>query len=131
MSRRKHNNLSDDGRQSPGFGRKVAATAGSLSALYLLPVVAQGAVVFVSGSPVSLTLGNTGPVTWSVDSNGGTFRLQGAASGSGLTHHSTVSLATGTGFKGKGFVAPFLGAQSLRALHASFNVGPTLAKYGW
>jgi PEP-CTERM motif len=127
MSRRKHN-LQNDRRPSPGFGQKVAATAGSLSALYLLPVVAQGAVIFVSGSPVSLTLGHTGPVTWSVDGNGGTFQLQGAVFGTAPSRSSYIALATGIAFKGRGFV---VSSSSLRALHAGFTVGPTLKSYSW
>ena len=128
MSRRKHN-LPDDGQRSSGFGRKVAATAGSFSALYLLPVVAQGAVITASNLPVSLTLGITQTVTWNIDGNGAAFALRGISNStqtgpSTFRYRQSVIFSSG-GLRGGGVIGP-----GLKRLAQSNYVGASAAGWG-
>ncbi len=107
---------------------KLAKTAGSLSALALLPVGAQAGVIQVTGSPVSLSMAAAdGSIAhWDVDGSGGSdFRLwkQGAA-GVG-----TIFLGS-DGSNGRGLIAPFA-TDNVQGLNTSFMVGPSLAGYAW
>jgi MYXO-CTERM domain-containing protein len=50
---------------------KMAVAASTAAAVYLLPAVAQAAIVHVTGSPVTLGLADVGGVaTWDIDGNG-------------------------------------------------------------
>ena len=106
------------------YTQKISLAAGSLSALALLP--AQAGIVHVSGSPVSLAMSaaNGASVNWDVDgANGADFQLFRY----NYTPYSSIifaSLANGQGVVG-------VGSDDVQPLAQSFNVGPTLAAYGW
>jgi len=60
------------------FGRRLAASAGSLAGLTAGPMLAEAGVIHVHGSPVSLNINapNGSSVTWDIDGDSvGEFRL--------------------------------------------------------
>ena len=116
-----------------GVGAAGVST-GLLSALYLLPAVAQAGVVYVTGSPITLSL--TDPVgttvSWDVDGiNGPEFEVFRASFGGSQSIQIASVNAAFTPLNGRGFVGPGVNDDNVQALHGSFNVGPTLAAYAW
>ena len=120
------------GRRNAGGAAGVST--GLLSALYLLPAVAQAGVVHVTGSPITLSL--TDPVgttvSWDVDGiDGPEFELFRASFGGSQSIHIASVNAAFAPLNGRGFVGPTLGSDNVQALQQGFNVGPTLAAYAW
>ena len=124
-----------------GFGDKIGATVGSLSALYLLPAVAHaGAIVHNPGPGPSLDLNAffNQTVTWNVDGANGAFAL--ARSATSHTHttcsgsscstktYRTATLFFNSATNGRGFVTT---GGRLAALNAASLIGNTLAAYAW
>jgi hypothetical protein len=102
--------------------------------LYLLPAVAQAGVVYVSGSPISLSM--TDPVgttvSWDVDGvNGREFELFRASFGGSQSIQLASVNAAFSPLNGRGFVAPVPNDDNVQALPFSFNVGPNLPAYAW
>jgi hypothetical protein len=116
-----------------GLGAAGVST-GLFSALYLLPAVAQAGVVYVSGSPITLSLndpvGTT--VSWDVDGiDGPEFQVFRASFGGSQSIQIGSVNATFAPLNGRGFVGPGLNSDDVQALPLGFNVGPTLAAYAW
>src|SRR5690242_5115408 len=125
------------------FGDKIGAAAGSLSALYLLPTVAQAAIVHNPGPGPSLDLNAffSTSVTWKVDGANPAFALKRSATsftqpvGGGGCPTTTTCVAvantirTGTLFfsnalNGRGFVTS---GGRLAALNTGLLIGSALA----
>lgn len=125
-----------EGRERKGtkLVRKIMAAAGTLSGLALVPGAAQGAVVEVTGSPVSLSMSASSgtTVTWDVDGAGGIdFSLFRSGSGTGGSiQFASIDSTYGSAYNGRGLIAPF-STDNVQALATSFQVGPTLATYTW
>lgn len=127
MSRR-NRALLDRGQQGLGFSGKVAATAGSLSAIYWLPLVAQGAVVSASNLPLPINLFSNTVNNWSIDSGTPpTFRL--SATSRTISSSSTAArIFFGSTARGQGVVIGSVGDPlHILRLNAGFSVGKTLA----
>lgn len=130
--------------------QKMAMTAGSVSALMLVPNSSVDAdIVYVDDNTIFMSLGDDIGATaaWDVDGNGSIdFSLirQGYTSsngnsrgtGSGFYYNRTAAVllasqtSGGEPLGGRGLVSPF-GAASVQAMQYGFVVGPTLANYNW
>lgn len=124
------------------FGDKIGAAVGSLSALYLLPAVAQaGSIVHNPGPGPTLDLSAffNQTATWSVDGANPAFAL--VRSATSRTHTTSVGSSsivrytyrTATLFfksaaNGRGFLTS--GGQ-LAALKSAFSIGNTPSAYAW
>lgn len=107
------------------WGEKLAAAAGSLTGLCLLPTGVDASVTNVIGHPVILSMSAAdGSIAyWDVDSSGGSdFRLWKG----GVPNAGSILLAS-NGSNGLGLVGPTYVTDNVQALFKSFNVGPTLA----
>lgn len=114
------------------YTQKLSLAAGSLSALYLLPTGAQGGVVHVSGSPVSLAMSapNGTTVNWDVDgAHGPDFQLWKRFTFPLGMIYMASRMPFQAPMNGRGWVGPLANEAVVQALHPSFVVGPTLAAY--
>jgi hypothetical protein len=123
--------------ETKNYSRRLAAAAGSLAGLTAGPMVAEAAVVHVSGSPVSLNINapSGSSVTWDIDGDSvGEFRIWNSAStqtwtSSGIPQVfmfktafvASNTVAGGQG-NGRGMVAPF-STDNVQALFNSDWVG--------
>jgi hypothetical protein len=112
------------------FSEKIQLVATSLPAFCLLPAVAQGAIITVTGAPVSMTL--AGPdgdtVAWDVDGAGGVdFQLHRYVNPG---FYREVHIES-TGLNGRGLVAPGTCTCMPLPISRSFRVGPTRYGYYW
>lgn len=125
--------MSDHRRTPDRYTARLAGTAGSLAALYLLPGAAQGAIIEVSGSPLTISLADPQgtEVFWDVDSAGGTdFRLSRTDLGAGATNVRLIAIDS-AGYNGRGFVAFFSNTFTVTRLPVSFVVRPDPTPYYW
>ena len=102
-------------------GGAAGVSTGLLSALYLLPAVAQAGVVHVTGSPFTLSL--TDPVgttvSWDVDGiNGPEFELFRASFGGSQSIQIASVNAAFAPLNGRGFVGPNADLDDVQALPA-------------
>ena len=136
------------------FTQKAALAAGAVAAVSV-PVTADAVVLYRSNSPVSISLGG-GPssVGWDVDGTGGPdFMLNATTTSVRIPHSGVVSVTYFGGVNigivserqtmreriyldsvsgaGAGIIGPVAGGPQVRALHSSFNIGPTLNAYAW
>jgi hypothetical protein len=122
-------------RKPKSFSEKIQLVATSIPALCLLPAVAHGAIITVTGSPVSMTL--TGPdgdiVAWDVDGNGSVdFNLHRSAyTYSASSYFREVHIESFAPLNGRGLVAPGTCTCMPLALSRSFRVGQTRPGYNW
>ena len=132
------------------YTQKISLAAGSLSALYLLPTVAQASIIY-GNTPVSLAfnVADGTSVNWDVDgADGADFRLWKAGNFNTGAIFLASRIQTGTGtstyngniytypkfgpMNGRGLVGPTFFTDNIQALRKSFVVGPTLANnYVW
>ena len=127
------------------FGDKIGAAVGSLSALYLLPAVAQaGSIVHNPGPGPSLDLSAffNQTATWSVDGTNPAFALvRNATSRTHTTSNGSSTIITKTyrsgtllfnsALNGRGFLTTGAGGGRLAALKPAFSIGNTLTAYAW
>jgi peptidoglycan hydrolase-like protein with peptidoglycan-binding domain len=117
-------------RTGSGLAAKLSIAAGSLSAIYGAPTVAEASPIGVTGSPVSLSIDATAGTTVAWDVDGDSVRdfelfLYATTSSS----YRSIFLNS-SGLNGRGLVAPS-GGTDVQALLSGFGVGPTLANYAW
>jgi hypothetical protein len=130
--------IKEEKRSKPTrHGEKLALTTLSLSALYLIPSVAQGAIMHVTGDPQgvdqSTPVEDTGQVFWDVDGDGNAdFNLFRTSSSLFLDTYDTFASSN---LNGRGMVQRTTMVQDgdqFQRLGNSFSVGPTLAAgYQW
>ncbi|HHJ15499.1 MAG TPA: hypothetical protein ENJ80_02260 [Gammaproteobacteria bacterium] len=129
------------------YTRKLALNTASLASLYALPIASQAGVVYVDGSPLTLSIDDARvfdyqPIDWDVDGNSvADFRLEafrtinytGGSSTTDGSYYPGLSFPEGrlelndaTG--GRGMVQNATDSPGgITALNAGDTVGPTLA----
>jgi hypothetical protein len=135
MPRKNTREVKKEKRGSLSATEKMSITAGSATALALMPGVAAAGVIHVTGSPVSLPMsaGHLSTATWDVDgANGAEFELFKY----GINGYSSIHIASGTYnyglLNGRGLVGPTFYTDNVQALRETFSVGPNLANgYVW
>lgn len=110
---------------------KLATASASLSMLAAAPQGAQAAIIKVTGSPITASLGSNSDNFWDIDSNGiAESNFKAIATGNNTTFNRTINWLFSNGMEiiRNRFLTFYQEAyaSNLAALPESFNVGPTL-----